>query len=106
MNYSKKYLTLSPTHRYLCSEDLQDFDRVVFLNITHNYISDPKESPFMPMKSLMGFYVSNPKCRYYVEKGVLYTDDIEFFYESMDLGDELDFWHSKDIKGRLLVAGG
>ena len=60
----------------------------------------------MPMKSLMGFYVSNPKCRYYVEKGVLYTDDIEFFYESMDLGDELDFWHSKDIKGRLLVAGG
>lgn len=25
---------------------------------------------------------------------------------AMDLGDELDFWHSKDIKGRLLVAGG
>ena len=102
MNYSKKYLTLSPTHRYLCSEDLQDFDRVVFLNITHNYISDPKESPFMRMKSLKAFYVSNPKCRYYVEKGVLYTDDMEYFFETMELDE--DFTYLRESKGHILVA--
>lgn len=108
MNYSVVNYTLPPTEDCLYDTIFQDFDRVQFLNICHDFKFDhiyDSHSPFMPMKSLMGFYVSNPKCRYYVEKGVLYTDDIEYFYESMNLDDdELEFWQSKNMKGRLLVA--
>ena len=108
MNYSVVNYTLPLTETCLYDTCLQNYDRVQFLNICHDFKFDPiydSHSPFMLMKSLMGFYVSNPKCRYYVEKGVLYTDDIEYFYESMDLDeDELKFWQSKNIKGRLLVA--
>ena len=102
MNYSVNYLTLSPTHTDLCMEDLQDFDRVVFLNITHNYKPYNDKGPFMRMKSLRAFYVSNPHCRYYVEKGVLYTDDMDFFFDQMELGD--DFEYLRNSKGRILVA--
>lgn len=102
MNYSVNYLTLSPTHTDLCMEDLQDFDRVVFLNITHNYKPYNDKSPFMRMKALRAFYVSNPHCRYYVEKGVLYTDDMEFFFDQMEL--EEDFEFLRNSRGRILVA--
>ena len=102
MNYSVNYLTLSPTYSDLCMEDLQDYDRVVFLNITHNYNPYRDNSPFMRMKSLRAFYVSNPHCRYYVEKGVLYTDDMDFFFEQMQLEEE--FAYLRENKGRILVA--
>ena len=44
--------------------------------------------------------------RFFGELAILSIETNIFNNKSMDLGDELDFWHSKDIKGRLLVAGG
>ena len=106
MNYSVKYLNLPISQKSFFADDLCDFDRVEYLNIAHDCeLNTYHGSVFKDMKSLKAFHVSNPNCRYYVEKGILYTDDIDILYKSLEFSDdELQEFNLRGINGRVLVA--
>ena len=106
MNYSVKYLNLPISQKSFFADDLCDFDRVEYLNIAHDCEFETWHGGvFKYMKSLKAFHVSNPSCKYYTEKGVLYTDDLEILYKSVDLiEDELEEFNLNDKKGKVLVA--
>lgn len=106
MNYSVKYLNLPISQKSFFADDLCDFDRVEYLNIAHDCEFETwHDGVFKYMKSLKAFHVSNPSCKYYTEKGVLYTDDLEILYKSIDLiEDELEEFKLNDIRGKVLVA--
>lgn len=106
MNYSVKYLNLPISQKSFFADDLCDFDRVEYLNIAHDCeLNTYHGSVFKDMKSLKAFHVSNPSCRYYVEKGILYTDDIDILYKSLEFSDdELQEFNLRGINGRVLVA--
>ena len=106
MNYSVKYLDLPISQKRFFADDFSDFDRVEYLNIAHDCeLNTYHGSVFKDMKSLKAFHVSNPSCRYYVEKGILYTDDIDILYKSLEFSDdELQEFNLRGINGRVLVA--
>lgn len=106
MNYSVKYLNLPISQKSFFADDLCDFDRVEYLNIAHDCEFETwHDGVFKYMKSLKAFYVSNPSCKYYTEKGVLYTDDLEVLYKSVDLiEDELEGFDLNCKRGKVLVA--